>query len=254
MPLVLEEPDGGAAARASTRRSSPTRTAPPRRSSPRCARPDVQVVDLSADFRLRDLPTYERWYGEHGAPELLDGAVYGLTELNRERDRRRPSWSPTPAAIRPRRLLALAPLAEAGPDRGRRDRREVRASPARAAAPPRRWRRSRTSDDTRPYKVAGHRHAPEIAQELAALGRRTAPSMTFVPHLLPFDQGELVSCYVRTRERARARTELDGALRRPLRRRSRSSSWSTSRRGWARSARRTSAGSTSPLDHGLAGG
>ena len=44
----------------------------------------VLVVDLSADFRLRDLPTYERWYGEHGAPELLEGAVYGLTELYRE--------------------------------------------------------------------------------------------------------------------------------------------------------------------------
>ena len=48
------------------------------------------VVDLSADFRLRDLSTYERWYGSHGAPELLDGAVYGLTELYREplRERR----------------------------------------------------------------------------------------------------------------------------------------------------------------------
>ena len=44
----------------------------------------VLVVDLSADFRLRDLPTYERWYGEHGAPELLEGAVYGLTELYRD--------------------------------------------------------------------------------------------------------------------------------------------------------------------------
>src|SRR5690606_22528008 len=44
----------------------------------------VQVVDLSADFRLADLPTYERWYGPHGAPELLEGAVYGLPELHRE--------------------------------------------------------------------------------------------------------------------------------------------------------------------------
>jgi N-acetyl-gamma-glutamyl-phosphate reductase len=47
----------------------------------------VLVVDLSADFRLRDLPTYERWYGEHGAPELLEGAVYGLTELYRDEPR-----------------------------------------------------------------------------------------------------------------------------------------------------------------------
>ena len=68
----------------STRRSSPTRTGRRRRSSQSCAALGIQVVDLSADFRLRDLANYERWYGAHGAPELLDGAVYGLTELNRD--------------------------------------------------------------------------------------------------------------------------------------------------------------------------
>ena len=60
----------------------------------------VLVVDLSADFRLRDLPTYERWYGEHGAPELLENSVYGLTELYRERADGARSWSPPPAATR----------------------------------------------------------------------------------------------------------------------------------------------------------
>ena len=73
----------------------------------------VQVVDLSADFRLHDLDTYERWYGEHGAPELLGEAVYGLTELHRERSRgaelvANPGCYPTAS------LLALAPLAEEG--------------------------------------------------------------------------------------------------------------------------------------------
>ena len=72
VPLELTELDLDAAREASTRRSSPTRTGPRRRSSPRCAALGLLVVDLSADFRLRDLRTYERWYGEHGAPELLD--------------------------------------------------------------------------------------------------------------------------------------------------------------------------------------
>ena len=155
----------------------------------------VKVVDLSADFRLGDLSTYGRWYGEHGAPELLEGAVYGLTELNRARIAdaelvANPGCYPTAS------LLALAPLAEAGliadvvidaksgvsgAGRGAAEEMEV----------------VKSSDDAMAYRVAGHRHAPEISQELAGLGSNGA-SMTFVPHLLPFDQGELVSCYVRT--------------------------------------------------------
>ena len=63
----------------------------------------VRVVDLSADFRLRDRGIYEDWYGAHGAPELFGQGVYGLPELHRERDPRRPTSWPTPAATRPRR-------------------------------------------------------------------------------------------------------------------------------------------------------
>ena len=157
----------------------------------------AKVVDLSADFRLRDLPTYERTYGEHGAPELLEGAVYGLPELNREKVAEaelvaNPGCYPTAS------ILALAPLAQAGviadviidaksgvsgAGRGAEEEMEV----------------VKSSDDARAYKVTGHRHAPEIAQELRELGSADA-SLTFVPHLLPFDQGELVSCYVTTTE------------------------------------------------------
>jgi N-acetyl-gamma-glutamyl-phosphate reductase len=155
----------------------------------------IQTVDLSADFRLRDVPTYERWYGPHGDPDLLAGAVYGLTELYREQivDAElvaNPGCYPTAA------LLALAPLAAAGliddvvidaksgvSGAGRGEAEEMEAFKA--------------GDDAAAYGVEGHRHAPEIAQELKALGSDVA-AMTFVPHLLPFDQGELVSCYVRT--------------------------------------------------------
>ena len=117
VPLELTELDLERDRRASTRRSSPTRTAPRRRSWRSTARARPEVVDLSADFRLRDLATYERWYGEHGEPELLDGAVYGLTELYREAIARR-------GAGRQPRLL---------PDRERCSR--WRRSPSRACSP-----------------------------------------------------------------------------------------------------------------------
>jgi N-acetyl-gamma-glutamyl-phosphate reductase len=160
----------------------------------------IKVVDLSADFRLRDVATYERWYGPHGEPDLLDGAVYGLTELNREAVAEaelvaNPGCYPTAT------LLALAPLAEAGliedvvidaksgvsgAGRGAAEEMEV----------------VKSSDDAKAYKAAGHRHTPEIAQELTALAAGAGSSngalpVTFVPHLMPFDQGELVSAYVR---------------------------------------------------------
>jgi N-acetyl-gamma-glutamyl-phosphate reductase len=149
----------------------------------------VLVVDLSADFRLRDLPTYERVYAPHGAPDLLEGAVYGLTELNRERVAAaglvaNPGCYPTAA------LLALAPLVEAGlcgdvvvdaksgvsgAGRGGADFLDV-------------------VENFKPYGVEGHRHAPELAQELRELGH--TGNLTFVPHLLPIGQGLLASCYV----------------------------------------------------------
>ena len=156
----------------------------------------VLVVDLSADFRLRDLPTYERWYGDHGAPELLQGAVYGLTELYREQ-LREAELVATPGCYPTASLLALAPLAE----RGLVEEVFVSAMQGTSGY-------GRSSDDTVhftsmtenafPYKTEGHRHRPEIEQELAALGSE-AP-VTFVPHLLPLDQGELATCFARVGE------------------------------------------------------
>ncbi|MGE5282291.1 MAG: N-acetyl-gamma-glutamyl-phosphate reductase [Chloroflexota bacterium] len=154
------------------------------------------VVDLSADFRLRDLPTYERWYGEHGAPELLDGAVYGLTELYRD-ELRTAKLVATPGCYPTASVLALAPLAErglltdvvidakqgvSGAGRGGGDAMHYVSMDENAFA----------------YKTEGHRHRPEIEQELTALGS-PAP-VVFVPHLLPLDQGELTSCYAQVSE------------------------------------------------------
>ncbi len=162
----------------------------------------TKVVDLSADFRLHDLDTYGRWYGEHGAPQLLGEAVYGLTELHREAIAgaglvANPGCYPTAS------ILALAPLAAEGLiEDVVIDAKSGVSGAGRAAEEE--MAVVKETDDTKPYKVTGHRHTPEIAQELTELaGNGAVPGeavLTFVPHLMPYDQGELVSCYVRTTE------------------------------------------------------
>jgi N-acetyl-gamma-glutamyl-phosphate reductase len=149
------------------------------------------VVDLSADFRLRDLATYERWYGEHGAPGLFGTGVYGLTEMYRE-ELREATLVATPGCYPTAAVLGLAPLAE----RGLITDVSVAAMQGTSGY-------GRSSDDlvhfssmtenAFPYKTEGHRHRPEIEQELEALGSQT--TVAFVPHLLPLDQGELATCF-----------------------------------------------------------
>jgi N-acetyl-gamma-glutamyl-phosphate reductase len=156
----------------------------------------TRVVDLSADFRLRDRTTYERWYGEHGAPQLFGEAVYGLPEVYREQVARadlvaNPGCYPTAT------LLALAPLARAG---GVLDVVvDAKSGVSGAGRVPSETTHFVAMDENVvPYGVGAHRHMPEIDQELAAFG---APvTTTFTAHLVPLDQGELVSCYVTTDE------------------------------------------------------
>ncbi|HVE68800.1 MAG TPA: N-acetyl-gamma-glutamyl-phosphate reductase [Solirubrobacteraceae bacterium] len=155
----------------------------------------VKTVDLSADFRLRDLAVYERWYGEHGAPGLLDGAVYGLTELNRDAVAGA-SLVANPGCYPTATLLALAPLARAGAvDDVVVDAKSGVSGAGRAATDTTHF--VSADENVNAYGVAGHRHSPEIDQELAVLGAPVAA--TFTPHLVPLDQGELVSCYVTPR-------------------------------------------------------
>jgi N-acetyl-gamma-glutamyl-phosphate reductase len=154
----------------------------------------VRVVDLSADFRLRDVGTYAQWYGEHPVPSLLAEAVYGLPELYREQIARadlvaNPGCYPTAA------LLALAPLARAGLIEDLVIDAKSGVSGA-GRQPTERTHFVAVDENVSAYGVPHHRHTPEIEQELAALG--VGLRVTFVPHLLPLDQGELVSCYVAT--------------------------------------------------------
>lgn len=153
----------------------------------------VRVIDLSADFRLRDLATYAAWYGSHGAPELLPGAVYGLPELGYREAIAAADLVACPGCYPTAALLALQPLARAGLIGDLViDAKSGVSGAGRGATQATHF--VSADENVTPYKVGAHRHTPEIEQELAALGADLP--ISFTPHLVPLDQGELVSCYV----------------------------------------------------------
>ena len=167
----------------------------------------VRVVDLSADFRLADLASYERWYGEHPRADLLGDAVYGLTEMHRERIAAadivaNPGCYPTAS------VLALAPLARAGLIADVViDAKQGISGAGRVFDET--THLSMAGENILPYKVAAHRHTPEIEEQLALVtGSADRLAVLFQAHLVPLDQGELVSCYV-TPTRAVGAAELD---------------------------------------------
>jgi N-acetyl-gamma-glutamyl-phosphate reductase len=148
----------------------------------------LKVVDLSADFRLEQ-GRYESYYQPHGAPELLEEAVYGLTELHRDSIREAdlvaaPGCYPTAA------ILALHPLREHMRD-AIVDAKSGVSGAGREATGTTHF--VSADENVNAYKVEGHRHRAELEQELG----ESAP-ITFTPHLVPLDQGLLASCYVST--------------------------------------------------------
>jgi len=155
-------------------------------------RRDVKVVDLSADFRLRDPAVYAEWYRPHPSPGLIADAVYGLPEHYRDEIAdaaivANPGCYPTAA------VLGLAPLARAGLIQDVViDAKSGVSGAGRGATDKTHF--VTVDENLTPYGVPRHRHTPEIEQELASLGADVR--VTFTPHLIPLDQGELVSCYV----------------------------------------------------------
>ncbi len=163
----------------------------------------AKVIDLSADFRL-DAATYAEWYGEHPCPELLPG-VYGLTELHRDavagaRLVANPGCYPTAA------LLALTPLKQLGLVDVIIDAKSGVSGAGKAAKDATHF--CNVDSDLVAYGVGSHRHYPEIAAGLvgggaspsafgAAPAAATAPSLTFVPHLVPLQRGISETIYAR---------------------------------------------------------
>jgi N-acetyl-gamma-glutamyl-phosphate reductase len=162
----------------------------------------VRVIDLAADFRIRDIAEWEKWYGmQHGCPAWVEKAVYGLPEINREKIRSaqliaNPGCYPT--AVQ----LGFMPLIEAGvvdvahliadtksgvSGAGRKAETHILFSEA--------------SDNFKAYGVAGHRHLPEIRQGLSLMAGATV-GLTFVPHLTPLIRGIHATLYARITKEA----------------------------------------------------
>lgn len=147
----------------------------------------ARVVDVSADHRLRDASLYPEVYGfSHPRPDLVEEAVYGLPERNRDRIRSARLVA-NPGCFPESALLALLPL------RGRLDDVVIDSKTGVSGAgrsPSDAVHFSNATDNVSAYKVYAHRHRPEIEQELGI-------SVTFTPHLVPVDRGLLSTCYAR---------------------------------------------------------
>lgn len=160
--------------------------------------PDQRIIDLSADFRLKDAAVYADWYGgAHPAPDLLPEAVYGLTEFARSalpaaRLVACPGCYPTAV------LLALLPLVAAQaicPDRITVNALSGMSGAGRALKEANLFAEMAEAVDA--YGVGHHRHMPEMEQELSARAGRDV-QISFTPHHVPMNRGELVTCIVET--------------------------------------------------------
>lgn len=161
---------------------------------PQLIKQGKRVIDLSADFRFNDAAVYEHWYQKHTAPELLKEAVYGLSELYREKIKNaqliaNPGCYPTAV------ILALAPLlthhlidlnyivADAKSGVSGAGRRVVLSSLF-----------AEVNEGVKAYKVGNHQHLPEMEQELSLLAKQKV-SLLFTPHLIPMNRGILATLY-----------------------------------------------------------
>ncbi len=155
----------------------------------------AKVVDISADFRLTEAAAYQQWYGfTHPKPELLKEAVYGLPELHRSeitsaRLVANPGCYPTGA------ILALAPAVNAGLIEPLVivDSKSGVSGAGRSLSLATHF--AEANEDVTAYALDGHRHLPEITQELAKLRPEAPPEVTFVPHLIPMTRGILTTAY-----------------------------------------------------------
>jgi N-acetyl-gamma-glutamyl-phosphate reductase len=160
----------------------------------------ARIVDFSADFRLKDQATWEKWYKvKHASPELFAEAVYGLPEINRERIRGARLVA-NPGCYATAVQLALLPLVETS----HVDHRHLIADAKSGVSGAGRKAEvdilfSEASDNFKAYAVRGHRHHPEILESLTSLEKASGRQLglTFVPHLVPMIRGILATVYAR---------------------------------------------------------
>jgi len=155
----------------------------------------VKIIDLSADFRIKDVNVYEKWYGiEHKAPQYIEEAVYGLCEVNREKIKQariiaNPGCYPTCS------FLSIYPCVKEGlidPNTIIIDAKSGTSGAGRGAKVDNLF--CEVNENIKAYGVAGHRHTPEIEEQLSyAAGEPVL--INFTPHLVPMQRGILVTAY-----------------------------------------------------------
>ena len=155
----------------------------------------AKVIDLSADYRIEDVATYEKWYGiKHKSPQFIDEAVYGLCELNRDKVKKarlvaNPGCYPTCST------LSIYPLAKAGLiDMSTLiiDAKSGTSGAGRGVKVPNLY--CEVNENIKAYGVATHRHTPEIEEQLGyASGEQV--TLNFTPHLIPMNRGILITAY-----------------------------------------------------------
>ena len=160
----------------------------------------VKVIDLSADFRIKDVKTYEKWYGiEHKSPEYIKEAVYGLCEINRE-DIKKARLVANPGCYTTCSILSLYPLVKEGlidPSTIIIDAKSGTSGAGRGAKMDNLF--CEVNENMKAYGVATHRHTPEIEEQLGyAAGEEII--LNFTPHLVPMNRGILVTAYASLKE------------------------------------------------------
>ena len=155
----------------------------------------VKVIDLSADFRIKDVKIYEEWYKiEHKSPQYIDEAVYGLCEINRE-DVKKARLVANPGCYTTCSILTCYPLVKEGlidPDTLIIDAKSGTSGAGRGAKIDNLF--CEVNENMKAYGVASHRHTPEIEEQLGyACGKQVL--LNFTPHLVPMNRGILVTAY-----------------------------------------------------------
>ena len=155
----------------------------------------VRAVDISADFRLKDMSEYADWYQvDHPCPELVEEAVYGLPELGRE-DIAGAKLVANPGCYPTAAILAIAPAISAGLIEADVivDAKSGVSGAGRKVSVD--YLYSEVNENLKAYSMGGHRHMPEVVQEMRRLNPSADPRVTFVPHLVPMTRGILATCY-----------------------------------------------------------
>ena len=157
----------------------------------------VKIIDLSADFRLKNVDIYEKWYKlEHKSPQYIDEAVYGLCEINRDKVTKDIRIIANPGCYTTTSILTLYPLVKEGiinPDTIIIDAKSGTSGAGRGAKVANLF--CEVNESMKAYGVGTHRHTPEIEEQLGYACGRDDLKLIFTPHLVPMNRGILVTAY-----------------------------------------------------------